>query len=1204
MIPPDAPGAGVDASRLADGSHLADALTNLGPNGIRALGHLRDAQQKLAETDRWSQPLESALASCRSAIDSLLKEAGEAFEGPRDAQERVNQEVAALLKRSLGQQTAMERLAEALDSTADIPDILEPKAGVGAGIQRLIRIPPDRLPCPVDPRPQYEAELELLDTVATLEALPSTPEDQRALVAVLRRLQQARRHSGAAELAARADGLAGLREAFDYRMREQQDGGAFRRRQLAHIVQQRTGSVPGLGEQEAFRAWAKFYQQTSSVLHGSAGEGEASTRKLFADLVAHVEQLVLGLPRLAPLLVPLVRAQRPTPEDGEVVAALQQPRAVRYFFVHAVSPGWLDLVSDQRLLPERGHWPAQPYLERVAATNPHRALAWLSEKEAAFRGVDPEVLAGLLQVARRIGGPGTSLVRAVLGSDGFPIDALWQLVVLWLFDVPAIERDPAWVEVAKRVLLHVVEHCAGQRWEIQQQLTELQKAAYSASGLRDTAVIRAVRAALTAVAAGAMESELELADLDVADDLRQVVSANDFTPSVARIAVRALLDFARTEAAGGVTLAQRTAGWAGLPGPRRWTDRLLAAHLLETIPRQQDDEDDEQTWLSAAHDVLSRLGAVARVGADIVDLVAAALEHCRPDALPDLEALLTTALGPAPAGSALDDGLQALAGWPVRVPDGWATVWGLSPVLPPAVLAPWQPVVDAIAELVGAAPRKPLTRLRPVPYLDHFATTVRELSQLASEKGALAAAATLLDRRRTGALSPDYARIILGQLVTADPASWTGSVPTVVAALEEPALQHSYLSALRTPLTAEPCPLPDPAATWRAAIDALWELVADPGRDPSGATQTQLTLCLHLDEAWACGVDLGTVEPLVTEWLTAVVTTWIVPTGPSADDPLRAAYGEISGLALDALINWGLNRTAGPDELPAPAEDVLSDLLDAGTNHRALAVIGHRLPALLEHAPDWAEQHRAQLFDLERPHCPALTGITSRGVADQAAIDLLRRLDRGQLAKHLRQHDRVNQTMWEVCAALLLIDPATLGGRQAFLALLATDNDGAAAVSHLLSVVGRLLPPEATEANEGIFTSAVDLWRDVLGLDLPDDAGHLRGAGKFVYAQALDDTVWLEMTALTVEQTAAVSAADAVARRAAQHPDAETAHRIVAALLTLYEDISGTGLPSYRLDEIKRTGIALWTAARPDTPGRRQLGEALAQYADFLEAVV
>ncbi|MFB7673188.1 hypothetical protein ACFC26_17440 [Kitasatospora purpeofusca] len=1209
MTPQGASGTDVDPSRLADGSRTADALIALGPNGVRALGHLRDARLKLSELDRWSQPLESALASCRSAIDSLLKEAGEEFEGPRDAQDQVNLQVAALLQQPAEQTTVLERLFAVLDHAMDVPDVLEPDAGIGAGLQALIGTPPDLLPPPVDPRPEYEAERELRGAVAELQTLPPDPEEQQALVSLLRRLKQARRDSGAAALAARPDAVAALREAVAYQLREKEDPGAFRRRQLAAIVRKRTGTAPGAGEQEAFRAWSKFYSKASGVLHGSSRVKEPGTRKLFADLVAHVEQLVLDLPALAPLLVPLVTAQEPTPADAAAVAALQQPRAVRYFFMHAVSPEWLALISSGRLLPEPGCWPAQPYLERIARTHPKQALAWLTANQNAFDGADPEVLGGLLRVARQLGGRSAVLVRSVLAKDGVLLEALWQYVVTWLVGVPAAERDPAWVEVARRVLLHVLAHPAGQWWEIQQQLSELQTTAYGKEGPRASGVVGAVRATVLAVATAAVESELELGDLDMADDLRQVVRADDLGPTMTRIAVRSLLDLARAEAGHGVALAERTAGWAGLPGPRRWADRVLAAHLLETVPAL--DSAADEPWQSAALDVLSRLGEVEQVGADIVDLVATVVDRCPPDAVADLEHLLTTGLGPAPDPAGLAAGRDALAGWPkTAAPAGWSRVWALSPVLPPAVLAPWQDVVDTVNGLLGPAPRRPLPRIRFMPYLDSVSAAAQDLEAVAAAQGAPAAAALLGERVRAGTLSPDYARIVVGRLVTADPDCWARSVPAVVGALEEPVLKHGVLAALRTPLTADPCPFADPGAAWRTLAEELWNLATVRNGDPAVGTEVQLTLCQVVTDACDRNVDLGPVEQAVTPWLCAVVTAWTAPTDLPSPDPLKVAYGELGGLALDAVIRWGLARATAPAELAPEAADVLDDLLDAGSDDRAMAVIGNHLPALLERAPTWVQQRQAQLFGLDRPYCPAVTAITSRHAVDDFALDVMRHLDRDQLVAHLRGlggdkgGSRDDQALWETCAGLLLVDPAALGGRPDFLVLLTASGDGAPAVSRLLGAAGRVLPRTASDANLWVFENAADLWRDVLGLDLPAEAGHLRGAGGLVYAAAMDDAVWLELTLATVELTPAISNADSVVRRAARHTDSEAAHRIVAGLLTQCDGTTPTTLQNYRLEEIKREGIALWSAAAPDAPGRTELGKALARHADFLEAVV
>ncbi|MFE4475873.1 hypothetical protein [Kitasatospora sp. NPDC056789] len=203
----------------------------------------------------------------------------------------------------------------------------------------------------------------------------------------------------------------------------------------------------------------------------------------------------------------------------------------------------MDLISARRLLPEAARWPAQPYLDRVATVDPQRALAWLTANKDAFEQAEEQVLLGLLQVARRIGGPSTGLVRALLATDDALRDVRWRsTLAVWLADIPTGQRDLPWVKVAECVLLHVVEHSAEQRWELQQQLADLQEAAYDQDGPRDAAIVRAVRRASVAVADAALASEPELGDLDEADDLRQTVTAHDFGPSVSRIAVRALLD--------------------------------------------------------------------------------------------------------------------------------------------------------------------------------------------------------------------------------------------------------------------------------------------------------------------------------------------------------------------------------------------------------------------------------------------------------------------------------------------------------------------------------------------------------------------------------------------------------------------------------------------------------------------------------------
>ncbi|MCX4451700.1 hypothetical protein [Streptomyces sp. NBC_01789] len=1157
--------------------------------------------QMLQESDRWPRPFETVQAACRSALDALLKEAGDDFEGPVAAQKRVNEEVAALLEMAGRQgRGPLNKLLAALDA-ADVPEALEQKAGLGAGVHRLICIPAGRLPVPPDPRAEYEAVRELLDLAERLDALPAAGDDQREIVEILRRARQARQESGAAEAAAQPDGSAGLRDAWDHYQQEMAAGN-FRPRQVAHLVYRYYGIATGPGEEEAFRAWSKFYKSASASLHGGGAEGEASTRRLVSDLLAHVEQLVLDLPALAPLLVPLARTEAPSVEDAATVASIHQPRAIRWFFANAVSPAWLDLVNTNRLLPEAGRWPAQPYLQRVAQSDPQRVLEWLGEHRGAFTGADPAVLAGLLRVAAAIGGASAREVRTVVCQDD-TVETLWHQLVVWLVDVPADKRDVDWVAVAKRVLLCVVDHAAGEYWELQAQLTDLQRAAYGPDGARDTAVVQAVRGAMNAVVEAIVNSEAEQAGLDMADDLRQVVSADDFGSSATRITVRARLDFALTEFQHGVTLAQRTTGWPNLPGPSRWADRVLAAHLLETVPQQHDDSEASQSWLTAARDLLTRLGDVKMVGADTFDLVAATLNLCPPDAMPTVEAELTQGLGAAPTGDDLDKGRSDLANW--NAPQGWSTAWSLSPILPASVLAPWQPVVDAVTDLLGPAPAKPLPGIREVPYLDTLTVAAQELAPVATDQGAPVAAALLLDRQQTAALSPDYARIVLHRLIATDPALWATDVPAVAAALVDPALQQTYLAALRTSLTADPCPLPDHQSTTRAVIAALRALLSAPDVGAPVRREAQRTLCLALSEAWTHRIDLGDTTVAVTSWLETAVITWTEATTSQAD-PLSVAHQQIGGLALDALIRHGLTFAYAPAELTVTVETLLDDIIDAGTDDRALAVIGHHLPALIQHAPRWVDRHQAALFDLDNAAVPAVLGINAQRSIRPEGVQIMQRIDPVQLAVYLSRtsgDDTKRAALWPYCAALLLAKPATLGGRTEFLTLLAAHDGGPAAISRLLGEAARLLPHTATPENAADIEQGVELWRAVLALDLPGSSGHLRGAGSFTHAAALDAAVWLELTAQTVERTTDITQVTAVARRAARHPDYEASHQVLTVLVAAdAPDDADTAW--FRTQEIKNAGIALWQASQPGSPGRKKLGQALARHYEFLEGAV
>ncbi|MFF2618572.1 hypothetical protein [Kitasatospora sp. NPDC058046] len=1193
-----------DPARLASGSPIAKALTDLGGNGLRALGHLRDARIMLSEAGRWEQPYEAVMASCRAAIDSLLKEAGREFEGVFDAQEAAYRELQAFLgsadRKPVRPAGPLDALLAAVVAAEEMPPVLDPRTGLGAAVGKLLAVPAKYRP---DPTAEFEAVTALLALMAPMTALPPAgAEEQKPLLAALAAVRETRGRSTARRAErAQADGgddLAALREAFAYWAREREDKGGYRRRQIEHLVEKLTREAPGPGEAEAVRLWGRFYADASGVLHGGqvdgAGDdgGADAARGLLEEILLHVEQLVLGLPALAPELLRLVKLQAPSAADVEAVRRWHQPRQVRYFFEHAESPLWLDALSVERLLPEPGRWAAEPYLHRVAGADPQKALSWLTANLPAFTGAGAGALAALVRVARTVGASSAGLVRAVSGQEAH-LDDLLRHLVGWLHGIPAPARDQAWVDVMKNVLLHMVVRPGGHLWEIQQGLLQLQAVVFPPEGEQNPVLrvpVRAVLAKAFRAALAAEDRDLPWGELDLVGDLRALVVADDFGPSATLLAARAVLDYARTESLHGTALGERTAQWEKTAAGRA-ADRLTAVHLLEVPPAPEG----EKAWWERALGVAAGLGAVVRVSDDVADFVATVVEHCPHDVRDRLEAVLADAFGSPPEPADLAAALEATAaGQFGRLAPVWSVVRALSPVLPVAVLEPWQPVVDALNGIAGVPDRRPGPVFRvDGGFLDRLATAAREVGALATAQGVGVAARTLAARREED-LSDGYARNVLGRVVAADPVLWESCIPDAVEGLGDAGLACAYLAALQAQCQAEPCPFADRGTAIAQAARAAWNLLPEVTRScPDDLAGLELTLCLLLRDAWADGHGLDGLEDAVVPWLISAVTVWTAPTRTPQHQP-PAAYAH-----LDALIHWGLARTGADSELPEELATLLTALLDTGDDH-ALAAIGTHLPDLLERAPQWTGDHHTLLFGLDHPSRPVLTWLTHQSTNPDTVLAIVRLLDRTQLAAYLRGDDPADQVV-RICAALLLARPEELGGHDSFLGLVADGDHAPRALSRLLHAVAWALPRTTGAATGPLFERGIAIWRSALALD-PCDPAAVEGAGQFAFTEAMDDTVWLELTAATVDRTALVSGADAVARRAARHPQSHTARAIVTRLLPLCDDAATNDLPPYRRKAIAAAGITLWNACDPEGAGRAELGEALIQHVGFLEA--
>ncbi|MFD8079802.1 hypothetical protein ACFV3E_45270 [Streptomyces sp. NPDC059718] len=125
-----------------------------------------------------------------------------------------------------------------------------------------------------------------------------------------------------------------------------------------------------------------------------------------------------------------------------------------------------------------------------------------------------------------------------------------------------------------------------------------------------------------------------------------------------------------------------------------------------------------------------------------------------------------------------------------------------------------------------------------------------------------------------------------------------------------------------------------------------------------------------------------------------------------------------------------------------------------------------------------------------------------------------------------------------------------MGAATALLTELAAQDGGPQAVSELLSrLAGALIHCEETSPWP---ERAAALWRSALETQLEPAA--LTGAGRFAYADRLDDGTWLELTR-TVALQPELEDPYQVAERASRHPDSADALRIAAALLGIQVDL-------------------------------------------------
>ncbi|WP_328687586.1 hypothetical protein OHA74_55425 [Streptomyces phaeochromogenes] len=954
---------------------------------------------------------------------------------------------------------------------------------------------------------------------------------------------------------------------------EQAERGGFRTRQIGRLVAEQTRQEMGLAETEAARSWSAFYSSASGVLHGS-GSGADEARRQFDDVTAAMEQLFLGLPERADRLRQLSRLEVPGQQDADEVARFTDPRAGVYFFSTAVSGQWLGLLPLYRLLPEERRWPASPYLRRLLAQEPERVCAWVEEHLDAIRAQGPGALSQAVAVVCEAGMAACTLLTRIVRAQ--PDRFVLLRVAYWAVEIPVAERTGLWVAVLERVL-RAREFTAHESWESGLLLRSLVGSAHPGGRLRTgqdrLSVI--IRFALAGVLADHLGDEDSRFQAEFVNDLGEVTLA-DPPHAIVVTLMRAVLDLALIEARLGVPVAQRLRGVHSKLPATEHRARLVAVHLAESWSLDGDHLHAAAQWWQAAIDAAREMGGGKWPSADLADFLALLDARCPQQLRARLEAALADGLGVPPVAEEIRAWADAFPG---PVPRRWRIVRGLSPVLPEAVCAPWQPVLALLEEKYGSPGERPEPVVKITDWVESYAgLSLEAFAARAQADGAAAAvselAAAPVPRDDDDGDGGDGARAgLLGELVARDLDIWAAD-PAAVAAAARPALQTAYFNALHH-AAASGCFSPGQVGPLAEAAFAVRPQEAG-ARE---AERLQLVISNLLHRTWNSGASLGAAEADAVAWLRALITGWSTPRLDTSS-PLGVATAAPGGSALLSLAAWGMQHAVRTGEgLPGQLTTVLEELLGAEPDDQALAVIGFGLAQLHQCDPVWVTDHADALLSLDAVWRPARSWLAHGG--NDPAL--------------LAQLDRVG--LWQaLCAPLgegaldrvflaLLNEAEPLGPAGVFLAGLAGCAGGVEAVSMMLSRLATYTTRHAGAGSEVAERAAV-IWRAALDARLP--AAALQGVGHFAFADSLDQDIWLELTAASIAQQSGLEDADHVAERAARTPHSPAAQLIAAAALD-HGPVDG-----HRRTETIRHAASLFAhVPATDTPEREALRRAL-----------
>jgi hypothetical protein len=977
-----------------------------------------------------------------------------------------------------------------------------------------------------------EALKRILDTVETPPG-GTLGSASRSVVAARERYLIARGLPGADEAGALEDLLRAIDELEEGRNQE-----GIHQRRLIAVVVNRTGAVPLSAASNPISEYQELIERLNRIVHEHGSLDEV--RGAFEQAIALIRRLFSPPDVRMAELDALAALAAPTTADADrLLSLVSAPSHLDYFFRSAVSPSWLELLSDsEALTPPDGqaNWPVFRAVEKLGQTHADEIAAWLDHAYDKW-GSSATRAWYLARAAIDLGSTGHRVMLRALRD--YPTEGSVNFVAAWALE--QVDADDRVVEAVADLALNALNDFSV-TGHLKTLIDKLSTGVNADNWLdRVRLLVFKIRAVpeedagrrITLYERGGSIAE----PVDAYDDRRFAVLLGGLTEVLTRavglgVSVDDLLE-SITDVPEDVRARLRP--WILSQGPDFSASRLIS-EVADFIAKRHPCGDD----LALIDRVVEQSEEVEYVGP------------------------WKAALGAAPTPEEIGPALAEHA-----VPDEWFARRKWSVLLPAPCTNEWTKAGALMAAAYGPATREALEKRSDRVEFSSGRSPLRdeELKGLAPGDAAVMIAEWKPDPSEWLVSARELART-LEQLVKDDPEAWTESPLDMVSSLRHPTYIGHYFRALaqvESGLGARADDLVEAIVfcrshPWQPDVIGSDDFDYDPDWRHVDAAGVDLIKKLansdagfgdRIEQAWAVALESAADRSATSSLL-------------SERDPLETAINRPCTSALEAVFALMGYEFRSSGTVRAEALELLDNALGLpgwdGVEHRA--VIAPRLGFLLHIAHDWVTARQELLF-----------GSSSPSGLGQQTVDLAVKWGRPQpwVLEHTRDQviDAAARDVENAMSTLLigmLWDVPGYDVESVVDQLVSRRSDLLSAAGEAL---GRLLRHDDVEPKH--VERGVEFWRAVVSRN---DANAMSGFGWWAEVKALDRERWEALTLASAELAhGRLEWAHEVAKRAADESITE------AGLAILNELVRGQVDEWDRLQVMQTALTALSTAA-------------------------